>query len=211
MTDRTQTVIIVDEDIHVRRFLSGALREQGYATLEFSHVDALIRCGDISPPACLIADLRSNVDNIEEQIGRLKLGCPAPLLAVVGQHDVRSAVAAMKAGAFEVLEKPFTVAAVLAIVGAAVGSAEYEQRTGREGAKMRLARLTSRELDVLRGLQAGKINKTIGLELGISPRTVEVYRSHIMTKTRVDTLADLLRLASLAGAAVRSELAEAGA
>lgn len=200
MSSSRRSVLILDEKLGPREVLAGLLRDRGYALVGDMPTDGLAKSEAKVQPACVIGAVGDDPEEIRERVVQWRSEFSAPLLAVVAQHDVKSAVTAVKAGAFDVLETPLAPDAVQAAVEGAIGSVEDEMLTSREGARRRLARLTARERDVLRGLLAGKINKTIGQELGISPRTVEVYRSHIMTKARVDSLPDLLRLASQAGA-----------
>ena len=195
-TSRPASILVIDNVDGSRHALLSTLREGGHDAIGFASLDAVPQ-GDRPVPMCVIARLGLVASVMTEQVARLRLEFSAPVLAIIERGDVRAAVAAVKAGAFDVVEIPFAAADVLMTVERALGE---EAPAELEVARGRLARLTSRERDVLRGLMAGKINKTIGQELGISPRTVEVYRSHIMTKTRVDSLPDLLRLASQAEA-----------
>jgi two-component system, LuxR family, response regulator FixJ len=118
-----------------------------------------------------------------------------PLMLITGHGDVSMAVAAMKAGATDFLEKPFEADALLAAVGAALNPSRTDTKSDvTEVSRQRLQKLTSREYEVFEHLVAGKSNKEIAAQLGISPRTVEFHRAHIMQKMAVKGLPELVRL-----------------
>ena len=121
---------------------------------------------------------------------------------MTGHGDVPLAVEAMKIGAVDFLEKPFDDEVLLASVRSALESAGRRQRTPeaeRHEIESRLAALSNRERQVLDGLVAGQPNKMIAFDLGISPRTVEIYRANVMTKMQAASLSDLVRMALIAG------------
>ena len=128
-------------------------------------------------------------------------GCMLPVLIVSGHADVRTAVGAMKAGAADVIEKPYAECAILRAVQLALerGTHWADGRAGDPAAAARLAALTPRERDVLRGMVGGLANKAIALNLGISPRTVEIHRANLMEKLGCRSLAEAVRLSLLAG------------
>lgn len=133
---------------------------------------------------------------------RLKeLGLGIPVIVITGHGDVQLAVEAMKAGAVDFLEKPFDDENLLASLKTALDrSARQSQREAEKSELLsRIATLSSRERDVLEGLVAGKANKIIAFDLGISPRTVEIYRANVMTKMLAKSLSDLVRMALVAG------------
>ena len=129
-------------------------------------------------------------------------GVSVPVIVMTGHGDVPLAVEAMKLGAFDFLEKPFDDDALLASVRAALGEGKKRslQQSERAEVDARLALLSARERQVLDGLVAGKANKVIAYELGISPRTVEIYRANVMTKMQANSLSDLVRMALITGA-----------
>jgi two-component system response regulator FixJ len=133
------------------------------------------------------------------QIHRQKLRIP--VVVVTGHGDVQLAVEAMKAGAVDFLEKPFDDERVLEAVRTALnrGPAEAARTPEQDAIGERIATLSQRERQVLNGLVAGQPNKTIAYELGISPRTVEVYRANVMTKMQANSLSELVRMALLVG------------
>jgi len=137
-----------------------------------------------------------------ELLRRLKeLKIAVPVIVVTGHGDVPLAVEAMKFGAVDFLEKPFDDEVLLASVRAALQqrAGETKRQTERAEIDSRLAALSSRERDVLGGLVAGHANKQIAFELGISPRTVEIYRANLMNKMKAGSLSELVRMALIAG------------
>jgi two-component system, LuxR family, response regulator FixJ len=137
-----------------------------------------------------------------ELLRRLKsLEAAFPVIVISGHGDVPLAVEAMKLGAIDFLEKPFEDDALLAAVRSALGRREQDARREAERAEIsqRIAILSERERQVLDGLVAGNPNKTIAFDLGISPRTVEIYRANVMTKMQAASLSDLVRMALISG------------
>ena len=151
---------------------------------------------------CIITDVRmpeiSGVDLLR-RLKELKIGMP--VIVITGHGDVQLAVEAMKIGAVDFIEKPFDDERLLAAVRSALGRWEKDSQheTERTGLLDKLATLSSREREVLEGLVAGKPNKIIAFDLGISPRTVEIYRANVMTKMNAGSLSELVRMALLAG------------
>jgi two-component system response regulator FixJ len=124
-----------------------------------------------------------------------------PVVVITGHGDVPLAVEAMKGGAVDFLEKPFDDQVLLAAVRAALNAQAKDSETQTLKAKIneRLASLSNRERQVLEGLVAGHPNKTIAYDLGISPRTVEIYRANVMSKMEAGSLSDLVRMALVGG------------
>ena len=128
-------------------------------------------------------------------------GIALPVIVITGHGDVPLAVRAMKAGAVDFVEKPFAEEAILAAVERAleIGRRDHKVGIAAADAEARLSPLSEREHEVLRLLVAGKQNKVIAYELGISPRTVEIHRARVMEKTRARSLSELVRLAIAGG------------
>jgi two-component system response regulator FixJ len=124
-----------------------------------------------------------------------------PVIVITGHGDVQLAVEAMKIGAVDFIEKPFDDEVLLAAVRSALDrwAKGARQESDRARVAEKLAALSARERDVLEGLVAGKPNKIIAFDLGISPRTVEIYRANVMTKTGAGSLSDLVRMALTVG------------
>ena len=151
---------------------------------------------------CIITDVRMpdiERDRPVAEAGELRLD--VPVIVITGHGDVPLAVEAMKIGAADFLEKPFDDEALLASVRSALDQQGRNSRRQAERAEIegRLAALSNRERDVLDGLVAGHANKQIAFDLGISPRTVEIYRANLMTKMQAASLSDLVRMALIAG------------
>ena len=149
---------------------------------------------------CIVTDVRMpGIDGIE-LIRRLKdRGIALPVIVITGHADVPMAVEAMKEGAVDFLEKPFSDEVFLATVRAALARQEKDSQHGAQVAQIqaRFDTLSERERQVLDGLVAGKANKVIAYDLGISPRTVEIYRANVMAKMQAKSLSELVRLALL--------------
>jgi two-component system response regulator FixJ len=129
------------------------------------------------------------------RLKELKVG--VPVIVITGHGDVALAVEAMKIGAADFFEKPFNDEQLVASVRTALQRRQDQGKRGAERAeiKHRLSKLSAREKDVLTGLIEGRANKQIAFDLGISPRTVEIYRANLMNKMEADSLSDLVRMA----------------
>jgi two-component system response regulator FixJ len=130
-----------------------------------------------------------------------ELAVKMPVIVITGHGDVPLAVEAMKSGAVDFIEKPFDDEVLLASIRGALDTQHHEGRQDAERVDIqdRIASLSVRERQVLEGLVAGLPNKTIAYDLGISPRTVEVYRANVMTKTKASSLSELVRMALIGG------------
>jgi len=151
---------------------------------------------------CVITDVRMPVVSGIELLRRLrKLKLAVPVIVITGHGDVPLAVEAMKMGAADFLEKPFDDEALLASVRSALNALDRDRKREVERSEIesRLSGLSSREREVLEGLVAGQANKQIAHALGISPRTIEIYRANLMTKMQAASLSDLVRMAMIAG------------
>ena len=139
----------------------------------------------------------SGIDLLK-RLRQLKFACH---IVITGHGDVPLAVEAMKEGAVDFLEKPFDDEILLAAIRSALteGATDVERQAGRASIHDKLAALSTRERQVLEGLVAGHPNKTIAFDLGISPRTVEIYRANVMTKLEAASLSDLVRMALVGG------------
>lgn len=153
-------------------------------------------------PGCVVTDVRmpemSGLDLLRELRRR---SVEAPVIVITGHGDVALAVEAMKAGAQDFLEKPFDDERLLELVRRALAESSAGKAADEEqlAARGKVAKLSQRERQVLKRLVDGQLNKTIAWELGISARTVEVYRAKLMTKMEANAFADLVRMALLAG------------
>lgn len=195
-------VHLVDDDEAVRTSLSLVLESAGLEVRTFASAEQFLADGAVAAAGCVVTDLRmAKISGIELVRRLLAQGVRLPVIVMTGHGDVSLAVEAMKAGAVDFLEKPFDNEVFLGAVETALNSgarASHEDgdRTRFQGV---LATLSPRETDVLRGVVDGKSNKEVARDLGISPRTVEVYRAHVMSKTGSGSLSELVRIALLAG------------
>ncbi|WP_295563214.1 response regulator [uncultured Sphingomonas sp.] len=201
MTERRLVHLVDDEDA-IRRSAGFLLRTSGFDVRTHVSGVAFLKEVKAAEPGCVLLDVRMpEMDGLEVQKQLAERGVGWPVIILTGHGDVPIAVQAMKAGASDFLEKPFDKATLLRALD--TGFAIFDQHdaaaASAEEAKVRIAALTPREQDVLRGLADGLPNKTIAYDLGISPRTVEVHRANLMTKLEVHSLSEALRLAFAAG------------
>jgi len=198
-------VYLVDDDESVRRSIGFMLKTSGYSVITFISGDEFLRSVRHLEPGCILLDIRMpGKDGLEVQAELNSQGVSFPLIVITGHGDITMAVAAMKAGALDFIEKPFEKATLIGgLQQAALRLADDDRRHARkDDALVLLNCLTPRERDVLDGLVKGHPNKTIGYDLEISPRTVEIHRANLMQKMDVHTLSDLLRIAFAAGLGV---------
>ena len=195
-------VHIIDDDDAVRQSLAFLLGTARIAVRTYESAAAFLSALPGIDAGCIITDVRmpeiSGIDLLH-RLKELKVGMP--VIVITGHGDVQLAVEAMKIGAVDFIEKPFDDDLLLRAVRSALGQWEKGAQKEGERAKLldKLAALSNRERDVLEGLVAGKPNKIIAFDLGISPRTVEIYRANLMTKMEAGSLSDLVRMALLAG------------
>ncbi|WP_336985635.1 response regulator transcription factor [Altererythrobacter aquiaggeris] len=195
-------VYLVDDDESVRRSLCFMLKTSGYRVESFDTGDAFLAAIGQLSPGCILLDVRMpGTDGLQVQSELNNRGVSYPVIVMTGHGDIEMAVTAMKAGATDFIEKPFEKVTLFeALQHAANRLANNDRRHARrDEARVLINVLTPRERDVLAGLVRGHPNKTIGYDLGISPRTVEIHRANVMGKLQVNNLSDLLRIAFAAG------------
>jgi two-component system response regulator FixJ len=201
-------VHIVDDEPSVRKSLGFLVSAAGYAVRVHESAASFLASRPYPPGNCLVTDLRMpDIDGVA-LLRRLKeAGELIPAIVVTGHGDVQLAVTAMKVGAIDFIEKPFEDTVLLEAIGRAVGQARDDIDHHREHDVIadRLASLTERERQVFDGVVAGKANKTIAYERGLSPRTVEVYRANVMSKLHAKTLSELVRMALSAGLEIQDQ------
>jgi two-component system response regulator FixJ len=194
-------VHVVDDDAALRDSLAFLFASEGVPIATYETAQAFLdKAGELSI-GCVVTDVRMPGMSGLELVRRLKsMRIEAPVIVMTGHGDVPLAVEAMKAGAFDFLEKPFDDEALLSAVRSALAPAPEDDEDGEASVvRRRIAQLSTREHQVLEGLIEGQANKVIALNLGISPRTVEIYRAKVMTKMGAQTFAELIRLAMLGG------------
>jgi FixJ family two-component response regulator len=191
------TVFVVDDDQAVRDSLCLLLKSLGLAAVAFGSAAEFLAAYDPDQPGCAVLDVRMpGMSGLELQHELNRRGTIIPVIFITGHGDVPMAVEAMRHGAFEFLQKPFRDQAFIDCIQRAVArDAENRAQLGeREQILARLRTLTSREEQVLGLVMQGKANKVVAADLGISQRTVEVHRAHLMEKMGASSLAQLVRM-----------------
>jgi two-component system, LuxR family, response regulator FixJ len=204
MPSETGIVHVIDDDEALRDSLTFLLRAAGFQVTSYASAAAFL---DTLPApgrslSCVISDVRMPGLSGIDLLRRLKeLGIGVPVIVVTGHGDVPLAVEAMKFGAVDFLEKPFDDEILLASVRSALQqhAGQARRQAERSEIEKRLVALSPRERDVLDGLVAGNANKRIAFDLGISARTVEIYRANLMAKMKAESLSELVRMALIAG------------
>ena len=194
-------VYIVDDDEAVRDSLSVLLESKAFGVRSFGSAPEFLATAPSLPVGCLIIDIRMpEMDGLELQQHLTERSLNFPLIVITGHGDVPLAVRAMKAGAVDFIEKPFAAEAILSSLETALLRLNTRgEDPAKAAATAKLALLSRRELQVLKGLLAGRPNKSIAYDLQISPRTVEIHRARLMDKTGARNLSELIRLALAAG------------
>jgi two-component system response regulator FixJ len=194
-------VHIIDDDEGVRESIEFLFRSAQLEVRVYESATAFLSKASEAPGGCIVTDVRMPEVSGIDLLRRLKeLKSPLPVIVMTGHGDVPLAVEAMKAGAVDFIEKPFDDDLMLAAVRAALTRGEMTGKRDAERAEIeeRLKKLSPRERDVLQGLVGGHPNKIIAHNLGISPRTVEIYRANVMSKMAAPSLSDLVRMALIA-------------
>ena len=197
MSTPDTVVHIVDDEEAVRNSLAFLLTTSGFTVRVHQSAADFLEVAPNVTNGCLVTDLRMpDIDGVE-LLRRLKAAdAMLPAIVVTGHGDVQMAVEAMKNGAIDFIEKPFSDDVLIeSITRAAARAAERVQNSAAKVAiRQRIEALSERERQVMKGVVAGQPNKTIANELGISPRTVEVYRAGLMSKMQARSLPDLVRM-----------------
>jgi len=195
-------IYVIDDDEAVRQSIEFLLKTVGITVQGFDSAKAFFAVLPEIEHGCVVTDVRmpeiTGIDVLRE-VGAKKPDLP--VIIITGHGDVPLAVEAMKLGAVDFLEKPFDDDLLIESVRAALSRDADAAKRKAEVAEIndKLAALSKREREVLEGLVIGKPNKTIAFDLGISPRTVEIYRANLMTKMSANSLSDLVRMAMIAG------------
>ena len=196
----TESVVhVIDDDEAMRDSLAFLLDTAGLQARTYESALQFLETLETVPAGVIVTDIRMPEMTGLELVRRLKTrGCTYPVIMITGHGDVPLAVEAMKAGVADFLEKPFEEDALLAAIRAAQAPpASVSEDPERERIRTVLDSLSPREHEVLDGVVEGKLNKVIAHELGISPRTVEVYRANVMSKTGARGLSELIRMVLL--------------
>jgi two-component system, LuxR family, response regulator FixJ len=192
------TVFVVDDDDAVRDSLALLLGLQGYCPQAYGSAEAFLDQVDESIRGCVLLDLRlPGMTGLELQTALAARKIAIPILILTAHGDIATARHALKAGAFDFIEKPIDPQRLVPAIEAALAA---DARAGediarRAGLRRKLDQLTTRERQVLEFVVSGRHNREIAADLGISPRTVEVYKARMMQKLQVERLPDLIRIA----------------
>jgi two-component system response regulator FixJ len=201
----SRVVHVIDDDEDVRQSLAFLLSAAGLAVRVHESAVAFLGVLPEIQGGCVVTDIRMpQMDGLELQRRLRDLKAGLPVIVMTGHGDVPLAVEAMKAGAVDFIEKPFDDEVLLSAIRSALSrqAKDSERETRAAAVQYRIGKLSDREREVLERLVAGKANKIIAYELGISPRTVEVYRANVMTKMEADSLSDLVRMSLTEGGAL---------
>ena len=193
-------VHVVDDDAAVRRALVRLLRSERLEAVAYETAQAVLNAAPSLSSGCILLDLQMPGMDGLELLARLgELGIELPVIVVTGHGDVPTAVRAMKAGAVDFIEKPIDETQLFAAIDAALAEKKFAVRDRVvAGATERMARLSPRERQVLEGIAVGRPSKLIAYDLGISVRTVEVHRAHMLDRLGVRNMAEAIRIAVMA-------------
>ena len=192
------TVYVVDDDEGVRDSLQWLLEGKDYRVRCYDSAETFLSRYDAREVACLIVDIRmAGMTGLDLQDRLVERKSPLPIVFITGHGDVPMAVTTMKKGAMDFIQKPFQETELVNLVERMLEQAKeafagHQQSASRDAL---LAKLTSREAQVLERIVAGRLNKQIADDLGISIKTVEAHRANIMEKLNANTVADLLKIA----------------
>lgn len=208
MPSDTDIVHVVDDDEAMRDSMAFLLRAENFQVQTYADAADFLTALPQIKVGCVVTDVRMPGMSGIELLQRLReLKVSLPVIVVSGHGDVPLAVEAMKTGALDFIEKPFDDDVFLRAVRMALSAHAVDSQRQAQKATInsRLESLSNREREVLEGLVAGHPNKTIAYDLGISPRTVEIYRANVMEKMQAGSLSDLVRMALVGGLLDRRE------
>ncbi|MFN8627522.1 MAG: response regulator [Candidatus Binatia bacterium] len=194
-------VFVIDDDADMREALQSLLESVGLEATTFPGAQQFLDRYDPATPGCMVLDIRMpGMSGLDLQGTLTMRGIDIPVIIVTGHAEVPVAVQALKSGAFDFIEKPFSPQLLLDRIRRALEVDTQRRQAAQERAAIMacVAELTPRERQVMDLVVAGKANKVIASELGLSPKTVEVHRAQVMRKMRVDSLAELVRIGLLA-------------
>ncbi|MCB1984672.1 MAG: response regulator transcription factor [Burkholderiales bacterium] len=197
MTPEDFTVYIVDDDAAVRRSLMLMIEQEAIAVKVFDSAEAFLEHYRSQLKGCIIADIHMpGMDGLQLQEILGTRACTMPIIFLTGYGTIPQSVRAIKAGAVDFLTKPITRAKLIACIRSAFAECEKLMQTNQHNRNVQslLSKLTEREREILEWVVQGLSNKEIASHLGISHRTVEIHRSHIMQKSGATNLLELAQL-----------------
>ncbi|MDO8179625.1 MAG: response regulator [Undibacterium sp.] len=198
----TPRIFLIDDQPAVLKALSRLLGSAGYAVTSFGAAQDFLDSGNTAAAGCVVLDLAMpGMNGLAMQLALKACDSALPIIFLTGHGDIDTGVRAMKLGAFDFLTKPVDDERLLAAVHAALERNHQirSDRTERDDILQRLAELTPREREVLSLVVEGKLNKQVAADLGTVEKTIKVHRARVMTKMKVRTLAELVRLADKVG------------
>jgi len=198
MAEAISTVIVIDDDTAIRESIGALLRSVGLHAKLFASVDEFLKAGRADGPACLVLDVRlPGRSGLDFQRELAAANIHLPIIFITGYGDIPMSVTAMKGGAIEFLTKPFRDQDLLDAIqlGIARDRVRLEDEQALAGLRARFETLTPRERDVMVLVAAGRLNKQIAYEIGVSEITVKVHRGQVMRKMQAASLPDLARMA----------------
>jgi FixJ family two-component response regulator len=191
------TIFVVDDDAGARNSLCFLLKSVGLSAVAYGSAQEFLAAYDANTPGCLVLDVRMpSMSGLELQLELNRRGAIIPVIFVTGHGDVPMAVEAIKDGAFDFVQKPYREQELLERVQRAL-AADKSNRASmqeRDRIRARLATLTPREREVFKLMTLGKPNKVMAADLGLSQRTVEIHRAHVMEKSGASSIAQLVRM-----------------
>lgn len=194
MPETEPTVFVVDDDHAVRKSLDVLIRSVGLKVEAYASAQAFLDQYDCERPGCLVLDVRMpGMSGLELQKTLNERAIGLPVIIITGHGDVPIAVRAMKAGAVEFLEKPFSKQLLLEHIHEAISldAGQRKEHSRQSAIETRLGQLSPREREVMELVVAGKLSKQIAAELGLSKKTVDIHRAHLMEKMGVTSVAEL--------------------
>ena len=203
-------ILIVDDEADIRDIVSGILSDEGHSTRTAKNSDEALAAIEARRPHLMFLDIwmqGSRLDGLQ-LLNVIKEHHPnLPVVMISGHGNIETAVSAIRAGAYDFIEKPFKEQALLDLVDGAVRASRERMAAAaaQRGIEARFARLNKREREVMERVLEGKANKVIAFELDLSMKTIEVYRASLMSKTGARSVAELAQLAGRRGEATRPD------